>query len=202
MSCVRRDARFTPRSYLYLSLSCIGSTLPRLFISVTMAVIRPNAISEEELDKISSELSDTEIAVRGWMKDYEKLAATSAQDGESAAERDYKAQQGTAAMGLMAVMCRLQGAITADRAAPEGRCIAYMDQLKKHLERSQPLSPWAIFYMGQSMLMPEAIMDTTGAWLSPSETPTRIIEAWKYLAWTGGIRAAKFRSWSDAMNVK
>jgi hypothetical protein len=195
LSCASKDAKFTPRSYLNLSLSAICATLPRLLATVSSIVKSPLSASEHDLNELEAEIRATETAVLGWKKDFDRLVAESCLEDEPSIEKDYKAQQGTAALGILAVACRLLGAISVDRTTPETRCITYMDEMKRHLNGAQPVSPWTTFYMEQKVVMPDAIINSTSTWTSSSEHKCRVIEAWRFKTWVDAMnRSSQYRA--------
>ena len=96
-------------------------------------------------------------------------------------------QLDAASLGMLAVASRLRSAISTDRLGAELRSLAYVDEMETMLLTTSPKNPWANFYLGQKVVMPHSILTSTKHWLKPTSAQGRVIEEWKFQAWTNTI---------------
>ncbi|KAI1344196.1 hypothetical protein F5Y15DRAFT_105856 [Xylariaceae sp. FL0016] len=177
---------FTPRSIIATRLSIVCSKLPRLFNETAKAALDPVLVSPRSLDRIEAELLGIEEAICAWQNDYDLLVYTSAQTAVSSIEQDHRMQLRAASLGMLAMTNRLLSAVCIDRRGTEERAVANVRRMKCHIDSVVSSNPWVGFYLGQKVVLPASILQSTEVWLLPASS-NRIVEKYQFQAWMDAI---------------
>ncbi|KAF4460298.1 hypothetical protein FALBO_12926 [Fusarium albosuccineum] len=178
---------FTPHSCLYVRLSLLCAAVPRLFANVARAVLQPDTFCPSDLDSLEDELLQLEKTILNWREDFMLLGCTVDQSQWSSVEHDHQAQLDGASLGMLAIICRLASAVSTDRLGAELRSLGYVNDMEGRLVAHKPTNPWAEFYLGQKVVMPHSILDSTEDWLRRPLADDRVVEDWKFKAWHAAI---------------